>query len=80
VPVLALFGDRDRQIDAAGAARAWREAPGSVEVQVLAGLNHFFQQAETGAPSEYATIEQTIAPVALATIDDWLKQLTGGVQ
>jgi len=80
IPVIALFGDRDRQIDAAGAARAWREAGGSVEVQVLAGLNHFFQQAETGAPSEYATIEQTIAPVALATIDDWLKQLTGGVQ
>jgi len=80
VPVLALFGDRDRQIDAAGAARAWREAPGSVEVQVLAGLNHFFQQAETGAPSEYATIEQTLAPLALAKIVDWLKQVNGGAQ
>jgi len=80
VPVLALFGDRDRQIDAAGAARAWREVAGSAEVQILAGLNHFFQQTETGAPSEYATIEQTIAPLALATIDEWLGEITGGVQ
>lgn len=80
VPVLALFGDRDRQIDAAGAARAWREVGGGVEVQILTGLNHFLQEAETGARLEYATIEQTIAPFALATINDWLKRLTGGVQ
>ena len=80
VPVLALFGDKDRQIDAAHAAKAWREFPGGVDVAMLPGLNHFFQQAETGAPSEYATIEQTFAPLALAKVVDWLKQVTGGVQ
>lgn len=78
VPVLALYGDKDRQVDAVGAAQALQEALGElVEVQTLPGLNHFFQVAETGAPSEYATIEQTIAPAALAAIVDWLEGITG---
>jgi len=78
VPVLALYGGKDRQIDAAGAARALRESLGErVAVQTLAGLNHFFQRAETGAPSEYAKIEQTIAPVALDAIVGWLEGITG---
>lgn len=77
VPVLALYGDKDRQIDAAGAARALHEALGErAEIETLVGLNHFFQTAETGAPSEYAMIEQTIAPEALATIIDWLVTVT----
>lgn len=78
IPVLALYGDKDRQIDAAGASRAWRDTLGDGQVETLAGLNHFFQQADTGAPSEYATIEQTIAPAALAKITDWLTSVTGG--
>ena len=40
----------------------------------LEGLNHFFQHAKTGAPNEYAEIEETIAPAALETISNWLKQ------
>ena len=31
-------------------------------VQELPGLNHLFQTCKTGAPSEYAQIEETIAP------------------
>ena len=38
-------------------------------------MNHFFQRSETGAPSEYATIEQTIAPAALEAIINWLAAL-----
>lgn len=78
VPVLALYGEKDRQIDAAGAAQALQEAlDESAEVWTLPGLNHFFQQAETGAPSEYSSIEQTLAPQALEKIIDWLKAVTG---
>jgi hypothetical protein len=36
-------------------------------------LNHFFQQAETGALSEYAAIEQTISPATLETVAGWLQ-------
>jgi len=79
IPVLALYGDKDRQIDAAGEAQAWRAALGDhVEVRTLAGLNHFFQETDTGAPTEYATIEQTISPTTLEIIADWLQSNTRG--
>ncbi|GAB4114438.1 MAG: alpha/beta hydrolase [Wenzhouxiangellaceae bacterium] len=74
IPVLVLYGDKDRQIDARGEAQAWRDALGDgVDVTMLAGLNHFFQQANTGAATEYASIEQTISPTALKTIVEWLQ-------
>jgi len=31
----------------------------------------------TGAPSEYGRIEETIAPVALETITQWIRRQTG---
>ncbi len=35
-------------------------------------LNHLFQTSETGSPTEYAKIEETIAPVALDVIASWI--------
>jgi hypothetical protein len=35
-------------------------------------LNHLFQTAPTGAPSEYSEIEETIAPVVLDKIASWI--------
>lgn len=79
IPVLAIYGDKDRQIDAAGEAGAWRAALGDhVDVRILAGLNHFFQEADTGSRSEYAKIEQTISPSTMETIIDWLQSNTSG--
>ena len=81
IPVLALFGSKDLQVDAgvnAPLARAaLRAAAGPAskaasKVDVLDGLNHLFQHAETGAPDEYAAIEETFAPEALAKIDGWI--------
>jgi len=43
----------------------------------LAGLNHLFQTAKTGAPNEYGMIEETMAPLALKTISDWIIAQTG---
>jgi hypothetical protein len=45
--------------------------PGS-KLQVLPGLNHVMQTAETGSPEEFGTIPETISPVALTTIGDWV--------
>ncbi|HVY94735.1 MAG TPA: hypothetical protein VHA14_18360, partial [Bryobacteraceae bacterium] len=42
------------------------------EVVKLAGLNHFFQTAETGSPAEYGQIEETISPVVLNLIGEWI--------
>ena len=45
-------------------------------VRELPGLNHLFQTATTGAPSEYATIEETFAPAAMDTIVQWVQTHT----
>jgi uncharacterized protein len=42
-------------------------------VKELPGLNHLFQTATTGLHTEYASIEETMAPVALETISNWIK-------
>jgi len=42
------------------------------EVAILPGLNHLFQQCETGAIDEYATIQETFNPGALKKIGDWI--------
>ncbi len=76
-PVLAINGELDVQVGAEQnlppilAALAGGDSPEYAVVQ-LAGLNHLLQTADTGLPGEYATIEETMAPLALATIGDWL--------
>ena len=47
---------------------------GAIDVQVLPGLNHLFQTAETGSPEEYARIDETMAPAALAAIGGWVAE------
>ena len=42
------------------------------ETEELPGLNHLFQTAQTGSPTEYAEIEETISPVALKKMGDWI--------
>ena len=42
----------------------------SVTLVHLPGLNHLFQTATTGSPSEYTRIEETMSPAALDAITD----------
>jgi len=44
----------------------------NVDVEELPGLNHLFQTAKTGAPAEYAQIEETIAPQVFDKIVSWI--------
>ncbi len=76
-PVLALNGEKDLQVPAKanleGIEKALiRGGNSNVTVKELKGLNHLFQEAETGSPAEYAEIEQTFSPVALKEISDWI--------
>ena len=76
-PVLALNGALDVQVPPAQnlPAITWELEAGDnkdYEVVKLAGLNHFFQTANTGAPSEYGEIEETIAPSVLNLIAEWI--------
>ena len=82
VPVLAIFGEKDLQVPhelnvpeiEAALQRGNNE---DATVRVLPGLNHLFQQAESGAPSEYQQIEETFNQSALKLVSSWiLEQFT----
>ena len=77
VPVLAINGEKDLQVpakeDLEAIDQALKDAGNKdYKIVLLPNLNHLFQTSKTGAPSEYAEIEETIAPVALQTIGDWI--------
>ena len=77
VPVLALNGGLDMQVDAetnlSGIASALAKGGNAnVAIHRLSGLNHLFQRAETGLVDEYASIEETISPEVLNLIRDWI--------
>jgi len=77
VPVLALYGQKDLQVPAkpnlALLKQALQDAGNKdVDVRELPELNHLFQHAYSGTPTEYAAIEETFAPEALQIISDWL--------
>ena len=76
-PVLALSGEKDLQVPPRLNLPAIRKAldeSGKIhfEVDELASLNHLFQTARTGLPTEYASIEETMSPAALQKIGDWI--------
>ena len=77
LPVLAINGTKDLQVPAdvnlAAIEAALREGGNSdFEVRSLPDLNHLFQTAKTGAPSEYQRIEETFAPLALEVVSAWI--------
>ena len=41
----------------------------------IEGVNHLFQHADTGLPSEYGNIEETFAPEALKAMSDFILKL-----
>ena len=76
-PVLALNGSKDLQVppkEDLNAIEAALKVGGNTDytIKELPNLNHLFQTSTTGSPSEYANIEETIAPAALQTMGDWI--------
>ncbi|MGE0088651.1 MAG: alpha/beta hydrolase family protein [Bacteroidales bacterium] len=77
-PVLALNGEKDLQVPPKENLQAIKKGlfeggNKNVVAKELPGLNHLFQECITGAPSEYAQIEQTFSPVALDEMLNWIK-------
>ena len=75
--VLALNGDKDLQVPAdmnLSKIEEHLKAAGNANftIKSLSNLNHLFQECSTGSPSEYADIEQTFSPTALALMKDWI--------
>ncbi|HEV2601766.1 MAG TPA: alpha/beta fold hydrolase [Candidatus Babeliales bacterium] len=78
VPVLAMNGDLDfitvssiqlpiikKALDSAGNRDA--------TIVDLPKMNHWFQSCSTGAMSEYGILQETISPIVLGLIADWIR-------
>lgn len=77
-PVLAVNGEKDLQVPPKENLTAIKNAllkGGNKNVNTIEfpGLNHLFQEADTGSPLEYSRIEQTFSPVALEEVTKWIK-------
>jgi pimeloyl-ACP methyl ester carboxylesterase len=80
-PVLVLNGEKDVQVVAKQNTEAIEKAlrtGGNKDftIRVLPSLNHLFQTCSTGAVTEYARIEETMAPAALDAITEWMVKHT----
>ncbi len=78
-PFLAINGEKDKQVDAKMNLEMMRSAfskgnNSDFKLIYLPRLNHAFQEAETGNVAEYRMIEQTMSPLALNTITQWIKE------
>ena len=76
-PVLAIQGSKDLQVlpelNVPHIREALEEGKNpDFEIVTVEGLNHMFQQCETGAPGEYYQIDETFNPEALKIIADWI--------
>jgi uncharacterized protein len=82
-PVLAINGEKDHQVlpkeNLGRIEKALKEGGNQhYTIRELPGLNHLFQQCETGKGYEYTSIEETISPVALELISGWILEQIGG--
>lgn len=80
VPALALAGSKDLVVPPDINLPALREALAQdrdVRIVELPGLNHLFQTAQTGAPQEFFSIEETLAPQVMTTMMPWIARHVG---
>ncbi len=82
VPVLAINGEKDLQVpyeenlrEIEAALR--RGGNNRFETHALPDHNHLFQRAETGAPSEYSTIDETWSVESMELIAQWILKTVG---
>ena len=80
-PVLAIYGEKDLQvppkINLPMLQKAFSDGGNKqADVRELPELNHFFQHAYSGSPTEYAAIDETFSPEAMKIIWDWLTART----
>jgi fermentation-respiration switch protein FrsA (DUF1100 family) len=80
-PVLAMVGEKDLQVPPKQNLRAIEDAlkkggNKNFTLKELPDLNHLFQHARTGSPSEYTKIEETFSDDALKIMGDWILEQT----
>lgn len=80
VPVFALNGGKDLQVDPKQNLPEIEKAlknggNKNFKIMELPGLNHLFQPATTGSPTEYSTIDTTISEDVLKIMKDWILEV-----
>lgn len=78
-PILAVGGTLDLQVPPSMSLDIVKEkalSAKSTTVKKYDNLNHLFQHTETGLPTEYATIEETISPEVISDIAAWILSVT----
>jgi uncharacterized protein len=79
-PLLALNGKKDLQVpykENLEAIEKIMKKNGNKAYQIKSyeDLNHLFQHCNTGLPSEYAEMEETLSAEVLKDISDWISKL-----
>ena len=79
VPVLAVFGGLDTQVDAAQnrpplEAALRRAGNRDVTVAIVESANHLFQEARTGGPEEYAVLGPGLHEEFLEIVTGWITE------
>ena len=81
IPVLVINGELDSQVSPKQnlpvIAKIFDEA-GNRNYRIIEfpKLNHFFQTCKTGSILEYGQVEETIAPIVLDTLTNWILETT----
>ncbi len=75
--MLALYGGKDSQVNTALNAPVLEETFGALgkehyEITLIENANHLFQEAVTGAVSEYPELPKEFVPGYLESITDWV--------
>ena len=78
-PVLALNGEKDCQVRPEKNIQAIKNGlltAGNINTltMILPGLNHLFQNCETGLPNEYGILEETFDQKTLDMMSEWILQ------
>lgn len=78
-PVLAIIGTKDTQVRPAlnrePLENALNDSGQEYEYLEPEGINHLMQSASTGLSSEYGLIEETVNPVILDAVTQFLKEM-----
>ena len=80
-PVLTIIGSKDTQVlpelNMPEIKKALMKGGNKdFDMVEIEGLNHLFQECETGAMGEYISIQETFNPEALSKIGDWIIEHT----
>ena len=76
VPALALFAEKDVQVDAELNIKALEKLHKSnIQIKTLAGHNHLYQIAKTGKTDEYAKLKTSVSETCLEAMTTFIHNL-----